>query len=68
MSEPSHPPRPGIRRKIGESLVDDKEKRDEFRTRIDTITKCGLAAEVTVNGSWITLFATRRVRTVRGDS
>jgi hypothetical protein len=65
--EASQPPRPGVRRPINESTLVRTEDLAEFRARIDTIQKCGLAAEVTVNGSWINLFATRRTRVIKAD-
>jgi hypothetical protein len=56
-----------VRRPINESTLVRTEDLAEFRARIDTIQKCGLAAEVTVNGSWINLFATRRTRVIKAD-
>jgi hypothetical protein len=64
---PSHPPKPGIRRKVYETRLEQLEQQNEFRARIDTINRCGLAAEVTVDGNYIHLYATRRVRTIKGE-
>lgn len=67
MKEPSQPPRPGVRRSIFESTLERPEALAEFRARIDTIQKCGLAAEVTSNGTWVNLYATRRTRVIKSD-
>lgn len=67
MRDASHPPRPGVRREIDRDDLSKPEDVNEFRHRVDTIVKCGLAAEVTVNGTYVTLYATRRVRTGRSE-
>jgi len=67
MREASHPPKPGVRREVHQSRLERVEDQAEWRARIDTINRCGLAAEVTVSGFYFTLFATRRVRTIKGE-
>lgn len=68
MREASHPPRPGVRRPIFESNLTTPDKLAEFMARVDTINLCGLAAEITVSGIYFKLFATRRVRVIKGEA
>lgn len=72
ITDPSHPPRPGIRRRIHETYIDTPERRREFAAIVRTINRCGMSAEITIDGVGpdprITIYATRRVRTTKDES
>jgi hypothetical protein len=69
MKTPSQPPRPGVRRKVFNTCLNNTEEIQRFRTAVEAIVICGLAAEVEREGqgSFIQLYATRRVRTTKGE-
>lgn len=66
---PSHPPRPGVRRFILESCLNDQVAVERLRITVETIQACGLAAEIERNGSgnYVRVYATRRVRSIKGE-
>lgn len=66
---PSQPPCPGVRRHVLETCLNDAAQIERFRTAVETIVICGLAAEVERNcqGNFLQLYATRRVRTIKGE-
>lgn len=66
---PSHPPRPGVRRFIHESCLNTAEQVERLRTVVEVIQKCGLAAEIERNGegNYVRVYATRRVRSIKGE-
>jgi hypothetical protein len=71
---PSHPPRPGVRRLITSTYLETPEARRMFAASVYAIQQCGLAAEViaenvgTNTEPRLNLYATRRTRTARGES
>lgn len=66
---PSHPPRPGVRRFVLETCLNNENQIERLRTAVEAIQMCGLAAEVERNGSgnFVKLYCTRRVRTIKGE-
>lgn len=69
MKTPSQPPRPGVRRHVLQTCLTGRNEIERFRTAVEAIVICGLAAEVERDGQsqYLQLYATRRVRTIKGE-